>query len=100
MKRQFIETPAISLATAMAAIALMIALPQFVDHSNPASSGSTVATTETLSPTAESATSDVAVTESEYDPAKEISNLDYLGELMAVTDPSLLDDNALADLLF
>ena len=37
---------------------------------------------------------------SSYDPATEISNLDYLGELMAVTDPSLLDDNALADLLF
>lgn len=35
-----------------------------------------------------------------YDPANEIGNLDYLGELMAVTDPSLLDDNALADLLF
>ncbi len=35
-----------------------------------------------------------------YDPANEIGNLDYLGELMAVTDPSLLDDHALADLLF
>lgn len=35
-----------------------------------------------------------------YDPANEIGNLDYLGELMAVTDPSMLDDHALADLLF
>ena len=35
-----------------------------------------------------------------FDPASEIGNLDYLGELMAVTDPSMLDDNALADLFF
>ncbi len=36
----------------------------------------------------------------EFDPAAEIGNLEYLGQLMAVTDPSALDDNALADLLF
>lgn len=36
----------------------------------------------------------------DYDPAQEIENLDYLGELMAVTDPAMLDDSALADLLF
>lgn len=41
-----------------------------------------------------------AAAASEYDPAEEISNLNYLGELMAVNDPSLLDDSALADLLF
>lgn len=42
----------------------------------------------------------LASASTEFDPAEEISNLDYLGELMAVNDPSLLDDNALADLLF
>ena len=42
----------------------------------------------------------LAAASTDFDPAEEISNLDYLGELMAVNDPSLLDDNALADLLF
>ena len=36
----------------------------------------------------------------EYDPANEIENLSYLGELMAVADPAMLNDDALADLLF
>ena len=36
----------------------------------------------------------------DFDPAEEIENLEYLGELMAVTDPAMLDDSALADLLF
>ena len=36
----------------------------------------------------------------DFDPAEEIENLDYLGELMAVTDPGMLNDSELADLLF
>lgn len=38
--------------------------------------------------------------ETEFDPATEVGNLEYLGQLMAVTDPAALDDAALADLLF
>ncbi|MCB1088386.1 MAG: hypothetical protein KDM63_15160 [Verrucomicrobiae bacterium] len=40
------------------------------------------------------------VAEAEFDPASEVSNLEYLGQLMAVTDPAALDDAALADLFF
>lgn len=36
----------------------------------------------------------------EFDPVDEMENLDYLGDLMAVTDPAMLDDSTLADLLF
>ena len=33
-----------------------------------------------------------------FNPAQEIESIEYLGELMAVTDPADLDDTALADL--
>ncbi|MCP5541444.1 MAG: hypothetical protein H7A53_11845 [Akkermansiaceae bacterium] len=36
----------------------------------------------------------------EFDPAREIGEVEYLGQLMAVADPSSLDDAAFADLLF
>lgn len=35
-----------------------------------------------------------------FDPASEIANVEYLGQLMAVADPGQLDDAALADLFF
>jgi hypothetical protein len=35
-----------------------------------------------------------------FDPASEIANVEYLGQLMAVVDPGQLDDAALADLFF
>lgn len=36
----------------------------------------------------------------EFDPASEMADLEYLGQLMAVTDPGQLDDDALSDLFF
>ena len=38
--------------------------------------------------------------DTDFDPASEVGNFEYLGQLMAVTDPATLDDAALADLLF
>lgn len=35
-----------------------------------------------------------------FDPAVEIADVEYLGQLMAVADPGQLDDAALADLFF
>ncbi|MCB1202665.1 MAG: hypothetical protein KDN18_00280 [Verrucomicrobiae bacterium] len=35
-----------------------------------------------------------------FDPASEMADLEYLGQLMAVTDPGQLDDRALSDLFF
>ena len=35
-----------------------------------------------------------------FDPASEIANVEYLGQLMAVADPGQLDDAALGDLFF
>lgn len=35
-----------------------------------------------------------------FDPASEMADLEYLGQLMAVTDPGQLDDDALSDLFF
>ncbi len=38
--------------------------------------------------------------ETTFDPAKELENVEYLGQLMAVTDPAQLSDEALGDLFF
>lgn len=38
--------------------------------------------------------------DADFDPASEVGNFEYLGQLMAVSDPATLDDAALADLLF
>lgn len=41
-----------------------------------------------------------ALADVDFDPTSEVGNLEYLGQLMAVSDPAALDDAALADLLF
>ena len=35
-----------------------------------------------------------------FDPASELEEVEYLGQLMAVADPGMLTDEALADLFF
>ncbi len=107
------ETLSASPSTVIASIAavavLAIALNAFgPSGSQLADNGAPVSADPVITPDAPAAAEETATpaelastgTTSEFDPAQEISNLDYLGELMAVTDPSLLDDNALADLLF
>jgi hypothetical protein len=42
----------------------------------------------------------VIAEETTFDPAKELENVEYLGQLMAVTDPAQLSDEALGDLFF
>ncbi|MCG8599434.1 MAG: hypothetical protein MI807_04770 [Verrucomicrobiales bacterium] len=38
--------------------------------------------------------------ETGFDPAEELESVEYLGQLMAVTDPAQLSDEALGDLFF
>ena len=42
----------------------------------------------------------VIAEETSFDPAEELENVEYLGQLMAVTDPAQLSDEALGDLFF
>ncbi len=74
--------------------AITLAVSSFPDDHD---GGAPVAQVEPASPAPASGSDAV---EGEFDPASEITNLAYLGEVMAVTDPSMLDDAALADLLF
>tara|TARA_R110002096_G_scaffold267648_3_gene461421 strand:+ start:52 stop:453 length:402 start_codon:yes stop_codon:yes gene_type:complete len=53
------------------------------------------------SPTTSLANSvEVAEVAAAFDPASEIEEIEYLGQLMAVTDPGKLSDDVLADLFF
>lgn len=70
-------------AIAVMATALVIIVPRGADDA---------ATGNTLSANEESAEA--------FDPASEIADVEYLGQLMAVADPGQLDDAALADLFF
>lgn len=70
-------------AVAVIATALVLIVPN---------GGDDAATGDTYSANEESAEA--------FDPASEIADVEYLGQLMAVADPGQLDDAALADLFF
>ncbi|MBL9158356.1 MAG: hypothetical protein JNJ70_12835 [Verrucomicrobiales bacterium] len=70
-------------AVAVIAMASVLIIPRGADDA---------ATGNTLSANEESAEA--------FDPASEIADVEYLGQLMAVADPGQLDDAALADLFF
>lgn len=79
----FFRSPVVSGVVAVAAIA--IASVFFLEVSNQNPSDSPVAATEL---------------DSGFDPATELEAVEYLGQLMAVTDPAQLSDEAFADLFF
>ncbi|MDF1859223.1 MAG: hypothetical protein P1U87_03355 [Verrucomicrobiales bacterium] len=79
----FFRSPFISGAVAVATIA--IASIFFLEVSNQSPSDNPVAATGL---------------DSGFDPATELEAVEYLGQLMAVTDPAQLSDEAFADLFF
>lgn len=79
---------AASLAAALVAIAVL-------KSGAPASSSGAVAPE-----VAQAAPAAVEDSLDSYDATREIGNIEYLGQLMAVADPASLDDDALADLFF
>jgi hypothetical protein len=79
----FFRSPVVSGGVAVAAIAMACVF--FLEFSNQRPSENPVATTEV---------------DSGFDPATELEAVEYLGQLMAVTDPAQLSDEAFADLFF
>jgi hypothetical protein len=81
----FLSIPRAVFATAGLAL-LAVTLVLLAPHGQEATNGPSLSTNED---NAEA-----------FDPASEIANVEYLGQLMAVADPGQLDDAALADLFF
>lgn len=88
----FLRRPLV-LASGLAAVALILSAVALLPRTPPPGAGP-VAEADTPAP------AEVLASETDYDPASEVGNLEYLGQLMAVADPAALDDAALADLLF
>jgi hypothetical protein len=91
-----LQRPAFAIpAAATAAIAIAVA----VSLSQSGQSGNGGSLVGNPSPPSDVSTTDTNPTAS-YTVAEQLDDIDYLGELVAVTDPGVLDDQMLADLLY
>ncbi len=98
----WLKRPVIAVPVAIGAAAILFSTLTLIQSPAPSSPGanSTAVATVDDQNAATSVTSLPKITDIVSDLTEDLEMIDYMGELVAITDPAELDDAALADLFF